>query len=340
MEATGVLKFRRYADGDVSDGETDGEDSFFELVFRSPDRVADDARVEDAAEKDLRFVRSPRGVLQSENGASTSKAASPVTLLRSTPKFKVFSFSFRKPTKGEKTQFAADSSSKIDGSDRLTVAAAGDNSLRSQLLREASEIEASPVKIPSTAKYLRLIKPLYQKVWKRQNEKVKSSDSLTQSSPPAPAKSESSRTGSFKIVSKRQRKSRSASLPPSGRRDDPQNDGIQGAVLYCKKSYNSSSSREISHLFRTSSDPWEEKMEKENQKSWCVAVTNLVGLLNIITLVLSIPITGGGIWLSLLANTECERFLDRSVISDSLAPRVHGRTHRRVSWLLWVYLQC
>ncbi|CAA0829784.1 Ras-related small GTP-binding family protein [Striga hermonthica] len=65
-----------------------------------------------------------------------------------------------------------------------------------------------------------------------------------------------------------------------------------------------------------------------------------VGLLNIITLVLSIPITGGGIWLSLVANTECERFLDRSVISDSLAPRVHGRTHRRVSWLLWVYLQC
>ncbi|GER25206.1 4'-phosphopantetheinyl transferase superfamily [Striga asiatica] len=250
MEATGVLKFRRDADGAVSDGETDGEDSFFDLVFRSPDRVADDGRVEVATEKYFRFVRSPRDVLQSENGASTSKAASPVTPLRSTPKFNVFfSFSFRKPTKGEKTQFVADSSSKfakIDGSGRFTVAAAGDNSLRSQLMREASEYEASPAKIPSrdtVPKYLKLIKPLYQKVWKKQNEKAKSSGSLTPSSPPAPAKSEGSRTGSFKILSNRLRKGRSASVPPSGRRDDSQHDGIQGAVLYCKKSYNSSTSR-------------------------------------------------------------------------------------------------
>ncbi|KZV33971.1 tetraspanin-8-like [Dorcoceras hygrometricum] len=38
---------------------------------------------------------------------------------------------------------------------------------------------------------------------------------------------------------------------------------------------------------------------------------NLVGILNFVTLLLSIPIIGGGIWLSKQANTECERFLDK-----------------------------
>ncbi|KAK4337606.1 hypothetical protein RND71_042093 [Anisodus tanguticus] len=42
---------------------------------------------------------------------------------------------------------------------------------------------------------------------------------------------------------------------------------------------------------------------------------NLVGILNIVTLLLSIPIIGGGIWLSRQANTECERFLEKPVIA-------------------------
>ncbi|CAA0837293.1 Tetraspanin-8 [Striga hermonthica] len=70
---------------------------------------------------------------------------------------------------------------------------------------------------------------------------------------------------------------------------------------------------------------------------------NLVGLLNIITLLLSIPIIGGGIWLSRQANTECERFLDRPVIALGvfvLLVSIAGLVGSccRVSWLLWVYL--
>ncbi|KAG8372480.1 hypothetical protein BUALT_Bualt12G0070500 [Buddleja alternifolia] len=70
---------------------------------------------------------------------------------------------------------------------------------------------------------------------------------------------------------------------------------------------------------------------------------NLVGILNIITLLLSIPIIGGGIWLSRQANTECERFLDRPVIALGvfvLAVSIAGLIGSccRVSWLLWVYL--
>ncbi|KAL3840635.1 hypothetical protein ACJIZ3_025226 [Penstemon smallii] len=70
---------------------------------------------------------------------------------------------------------------------------------------------------------------------------------------------------------------------------------------------------------------------------------NLVGILNIITFLLSIPIIGGGIWLSRQANTECERFLDTPVIIlgvfillVSLAGIIGSCC--RVTWLLWVYL--
>uniref|UniRef100_A0A0V0HZ15 Putative ovule protein n=1 Tax=Solanum chacoense TaxID=4108 RepID=A0A0V0HZ15_SOLCH len=70
---------------------------------------------------------------------------------------------------------------------------------------------------------------------------------------------------------------------------------------------------------------------------------NLVGILNIVTLLLSIPIIGGGIWLSRQANTECERFLEKPVIAIgvfillvSLAGIIGSCC--RVTWLLWVYL--
>ncbi|CAK9171363.1 unnamed protein product [Ilex paraguariensis] len=70
---------------------------------------------------------------------------------------------------------------------------------------------------------------------------------------------------------------------------------------------------------------------------------NLVGILNFITFLLSIPILAGGIWLSRQGSTECERFLEKPVIAlgvflmlVSLAGLVGSCC--RVSWLLWIYL--
>lgn len=70
---------------------------------------------------------------------------------------------------------------------------------------------------------------------------------------------------------------------------------------------------------------------------------NLVGILNFVTFLLSIPILAGGIWLSRQGTSECERFLDRPVIAlgiflmiVSLAGLIGACC--RVSWLLWVYL--
>ena len=70
---------------------------------------------------------------------------------------------------------------------------------------------------------------------------------------------------------------------------------------------------------------------------------NLVGILNFLTFLLSIPIVIAGVWLRKHGASECERFLDKPVIIIgvflmlvSLAGLVGACC--RVSWLLWVYL--
>ncbi|KAL6189162.1 hypothetical protein ACLB2K_040552 [Fragaria x ananassa] len=70
---------------------------------------------------------------------------------------------------------------------------------------------------------------------------------------------------------------------------------------------------------------------------------NLVGFLNFLTFLLSIPIVVAGVWLSKQGATECEKFLDKPVIIlgvflmlVSLAGFIGACF--RVSWLLWVYL--
>ncbi|KAK4797482.1 hypothetical protein SAY86_029808 [Trapa natans] len=75
-----------------------------------------------------------------------------------------------------------------------------------------------------------------------------------------------------------------------------------------------------------------------------VRVSNgLVGILNFVTFLLSVPILGAGIWLARKASTDCERYLDKPVIVlgvflmlVSLAGLVGACF--RVSWLLWLYL--
>lgn len=70
---------------------------------------------------------------------------------------------------------------------------------------------------------------------------------------------------------------------------------------------------------------------------------NLIGILNIITFLLSIPILWAGIWLSKHGASECEKFLDKPVIIlgvflmlVSLAGLIGACCG--VSWLLWLYL--
>ncbi|PIN21671.1 hypothetical protein CDL12_05629 [Handroanthus impetiginosus] len=319
MEALGILKFWRsvVAGADVSsegedvrnaaafgtdDDETDDEDSFFDLVFRSPDRGAAVKGGDAASKKDLQFIESQKDVFLTKNDFSNSKPLSPVTILRSAPKFKVFMLGFIKSSKCEKTesngemkaspvsQFSKSSklgqSNRFSGKCRVADMPAGpvfarDNSLRSKMLKENCDYETSSdvSSEKSVPKYLKLIKPFYVKA----SKKTKLTDSLTPSSSPVTAPvnlsprkfSEGSRVGSFKIVTRNLGKSRSASAavgvpPPSIRRRDDslleQHDGIQGAILHCKRSYNSSS-QEFSQLFRSASDPLYEKQRIAGRNS-------------------------------------------------------------------------
>ncbi|KAL0400661.1 UNVERIFIED_CONTAM: putative membrane-associated kinase regulator 5 [Sesamum latifolium] len=320
MEALGVLKFWRNeaAGADASsecddvrnaafaidDEETDDDDSLFDLVFKSPDRGAT-KRGDGASKKDSQFLESPRDVFLSKNDSSNSKPLSPVSILRSAPKFKVFMLGFKKSSKCEKTESSngelkasslnqLSKSSKLGQSNRFSVECrvadvpvapvfARDNSLRSKMLKESIEYEASTDVLSSeksVPKYLKLIKPFYGKA----SKKTKSTDSVTPSSSPVTAPvnlspkmfSEGSRIGSFKIVTRNLGKSRSASAavgvapPVVRRRDDSlleQHDGIQGAILHCKKSFNSSS-QEFSQLFRSASDPSHEKQRGQGRNSW------------------------------------------------------------------------
>ncbi|WOK92661.1 tetraspanin-7-like [Canna indica] len=70
---------------------------------------------------------------------------------------------------------------------------------------------------------------------------------------------------------------------------------------------------------------------------------SIIGALNVITLLTSLPIIVGGIWLTVRAATDCEKFLDRPLIAVgvflfvvSLAGFVGACC--RQSCLLWVYL--
>lgn len=70
---------------------------------------------------------------------------------------------------------------------------------------------------------------------------------------------------------------------------------------------------------------------------------NLVGILNFVTFLLSIPILVAGIWLSKQGDSVCEKFLEKPVIIlgvflmvVSLAGLIGACC--RVSWLLWFYL--
>ncbi|KAL6533254.1 hypothetical protein OROMI_027366 [Orobanche minor] len=287
---------------DDDEEESDNEESLFDLVIKSPEFGAAIKR-DDDLKKESRFIESPRDFfLMRKKCFSSSKPESPVTILRPAPKFRAFVLGLRKSSKCGRTASSAEpkasplnqpaKSSRFEHSNRFYLKRgpaespvgpvfATDNSLRSKMLNESCDYKTnrpnvnSPEK--SVPKYLKLIKPFYVKV----SRKTKSTDSATPLSSPmtapvsfSPMKfAEVSRVGSFKIMTRNFVKSRSASaaegpVPPSIRRRDDslleQHDGIQGAILHCKKSYNSSSYQELSKLSRATSDSSHEKLRRNS----------------------------------------------------------------------------
>ncbi|KAG6426544.1 hypothetical protein SASPL_110769 [Salvia splendens] len=162
MEAFCVLEFQSTSPESPPPPpeQTDDEDSFFDLVLKSPD---------------IRSTESPGDVFRRGNGFGKSVKCE------------------RSESNGETKRsplIHSPRSPKVTCRDEKTLGTcrvARANSLRSQLLKETSDYENSPEKssrglIP---KYLKLIRPLYLMVWRRQHEKKKPTESSTPFASPA-----------------------------------------------------------------------------------------------------------------------------------------------------------
>ncbi|GMI99639.1 MEMBRANE-ASSOCIATED KINASE REGULATOR 5 [Hibiscus trionum] len=220
------------ATADAFDHELDeGDDAFIDLQFPLHE-VGDKGNV---GNKELALSPndhfSKRKILPIE---PFSKPQSPIALLKSAQKFRVFTPRKSKPEtpKHEKQsggkQFAGDDSSrKMNG---LT------NDSSTRFSKDLMH------------KYLNVIKPLYTKISKKNSRRISGDSSML-----SPAASPANTRGIYKHLGKS--KSSSAAASPINRRDDSlllQDDGIQSAILHCKRSFNSS--RESSWLSRCTSD--------------------------------------------------------------------------------------
>lgn len=208
-----------------------------------------------------------------------SKPQSPIALLKSAPRFRGFMFKNPKSTATQKTEKTGEADSyklfmgttqkqqKQEGklfTMKFNVEDAQKN--LSHLNRESSmrnnesktqnqsSDESKAERKDVLQKYLKLIKPLYVKASKRYSEKMRFPSDLSLASPassPVPAicspkEKQGNIPAGIRNVCKHLGKSKSASATAlvMKRRDDSllqqQHDGIQSAILHCKRSFNSS----------------------------------------------------------------------------------------------------
>lgn len=275
-----------------------------------------------------------------ESVSVASKNQFPVSLLKSTTKFRVFMLRFKKSKAASEradSKGSAASAEEAPGARlhqktkepqppaREEERRGGGESefVRVKLLKVVEEVPIAslftrqdssskggskrvPVPPPSSAinppetqtvaderrfrKYMKLVKPFYVRVSRRYGEKLRLSGKLRSSGEAAVQEVASSEIGAqrqgnikagVRLVGKRLGKSRSASAtvaaaPPlpagaGGRRDDSlleQQDGIQSAILHCKRSFNASRDSDASGLHsRSSSDPSHAKLVDLSRRS-------------------------------------------------------------------------
>ncbi|KAD6796466.1 hypothetical protein R6Q59_019752 [Mikania micrantha] len=275
MDVFSLLKFWRNAGAGDSivlpgdfDSLIDDEESFFDLVFTNyGDDYLASPIVNGNSKSSFRFL-SPVSRLDS---TKTKTPQSPLRLLK-------LGFQNNQKSKSEK-----ETNGEIEDV-KIGALLKRDNSLRHKLITEKLlEAEQTPSKRFSkdvVNKYLNKMKP---SVSRRSTEKSRLSEkSVTPSSSPASSvfsprkddKKSGGRGAVFREVRKHLGKSRSASAilqTPATKSDDSaleQQDGIQRAILHCKRSYNSPSQGCV--LSRSGSAPSNNQGRisiEENQRS-------------------------------------------------------------------------
>ncbi|KAI3792995.1 hypothetical protein L1987_35607 [Smallanthus sonchifolius] len=245
MDVFSLLKIWRNAGvGDpINAGDfdiTDDEGSFFDLVFtntnnvESPtvnvicDHYQQSSKLDGADSKSTHniFFNNKRKILPLDS-SNTKAPRSP---------FRVLMLGF------QNTKAKSDKKDIKCEIEEVTISSLlnRDNSLRNKLGH--NQMPSKRFSKDVVHRYLNLIKPFYVKISRRSNDKARLSEHASfYTSPEKPSV--------FKEVRKHLGKSRSSSsssvvksIPsPMARRDDSvlqQQDGIQSAILHCKKSYN------------------------------------------------------------------------------------------------------
>ncbi|KAJ8452752.1 hypothetical protein Cgig2_005088 [Carnegiea gigantea] len=259
--------------------ETDDDDSFFELELTLPPYDSKFPKPDSPPKK-------PKPERESEPKSSL-KPQSPISILRSAPpRLRVFMFGrFNRRAKREEieTESVSSFSPRRSSSKLVTVKfKIEDGSFVPELARSDSSSFSSPKLIHRRSfddccesskrfskdvvqKYLNLIKPLYVKSSKRENS-VTSPTRSTTSSLSVRKHREEKQSNMFKARCRHLGKSKSASSTIGAQSPAPVNfslrndhcyDGIEGAILHCKRSLNSSKGNPS--LSRCSSDPSHEK---------------------------------------------------------------------------------
>ncbi|ESQ43222.1 hypothetical protein EUTSA_v10013997mg [Eutrema salsugineum] len=258
---------------DLCGGE--GDDSFFELEISLSDFSLKENKTPE--EREEKQTTTFSGVSKSKVlpfVEIASKPQSPITLFKSGQKFRAFSFKKSKPVETEKstTSEKRENTSRSLNvrfriEDETTTSFRKTASIaRSQIKDDATlDGSVSPVFVSSSSsssssskRFFDLIKPLYTKTTKKQS--TNSVSTSPASSPAAREKQRSNIPSGIRSVRRQLGKSRSASaavggLSPAKRFDESlqvQQDGIQSAILHCKKSFHGS--RELSMLSRSTSE--------------------------------------------------------------------------------------
>lgn len=260
-------------DNEFEQEEEEEEESFFDLEISTESNTKTHQESpklyskEDKTEPTLSDSISQRKILPIE---PISKPQSPIALLKSTPIFGVSIFKKPKSASTKKTEETESSILMQTQKQKKPEVKFNEASNPCKLTREnSSRKNGSRLQNQSSEdskterfskdvinKYLKLIKPLYLKVSKRYGDKLKVSGDLPMASPTSsPALSmysprkekQGNIPAGIRVVCKHLGKSKSATAamavaPPVNRRDDSlllQADGIQSAILHCKRSFNS-----------------------------------------------------------------------------------------------------
>ncbi|EOA13621.1 hypothetical protein CARUB_v10026690mg [Capsella rubella] len=257
----------------------EGDDSFFELEISLSDFKTEKEQKQ-RLETTTTFSVSNKSKILPFVEITTKPQQSPITNLKSGQKFRAFSFKKSKSVDSEKSTTTTEKI-KEENNRSINVRFRTDDETTTSFRKTTSiarlqqtddtvfDCSVSPVSSSSSSssssskRFFSLIKPLYTKTAKKQSSGsgVSSSISSPTSSPATREKQRRNLPAGIRNVKRQLGKSRSASaavgvMSPVNRVIDEsfqvQQDGIQSAILHCKKSFHGS--RESSLLSRSTSE--------------------------------------------------------------------------------------